>query len=100
MVLVPWTGSVRSVWAFWISAAEFGLGPLIRRKAGRVMTAKLVAAEAARTGRVQLGVTAPGLVDAGTTKAVGIETVPANLVGNMCQLDRPGMHRFGVWNSW
>ena len=86
------------MWAFWISAAELGLAPPTRRKAGSVMTAKFVAEAAARTGRVQLGVTAPGLVDAGTTKAVGIETVPANLVGNVCQLDRPEMHRFGVWN--
>ena len=89
------------MWAFWISAAELGLAPPNWRKAGSVMTAKFVAEAAERTGGgVQLGVTAPGLVDAGTTKAVGIETVPANLVGNVCRLDRPEMHRFGVWNSW
>ena len=96
MALVP-TGSV---WTSWIGATEFGLGPLIRRKAGSVMTAKFVAEAAERTGRVQLGVTAPGLVDAGTTKAVGLEAVPTKLVGDMGRLERPEMQRFGIWNSW
>ena len=86
--------------AFWISAAELGLAPQTRRKAGSVMTAKFVAEAAERTGRVQLGVTAPGFVDAGTTKAVGLEAVPTKLVGDMSRLERPEMQRFGVWNLW